>query len=303
MLSQTPKRVYDNVGSTTRISMLMGDNFSHGGARSHGDVWAGLTNGIATGFLMDAIVPEVSTATQTPQMLVATAAGGDLATPVAYWFQRHPLRLRVGSTNADAVPATSGVLPYSTTRADARGILRMGLGDVNAAAQIILDQGGMTPITTAKDFEVHFDIAGVTNGNILATSGFCDIGVFGGVVGVDPSAVAHAAGFFFKITAGRVYLYSTATTNTLIGTAMLPTADRFVLSIIYDATQRSLLGCIDGNTIGGSAYTLPAATTAVEVGMRACHLAAYTAASHAPLTVDVDSLIVHQLAYGATITS
>lgn len=303
MLSQTPKRIYNNIGSTTRISMQLGDSHSHGGARSHGDVWAGLTNGIATGFLMEAIIPEISTATQVPQMLVAAAVGGDLATPVAYWFQRLPLRLRVGSTEAAAVPATSGIIPYSTTRQDARGILRMGLADVDHAAQILLDQGGMTPITTAKDFEVHFDIAGVTNGDIAATGGFCDIGVFGGVVGVDPTAVANAAGFFFKITAGRVYLYSTATTNTLIGTAMLPTADRFVLSIIYDATQRSLLGCIDGNTIGTSAYTLPAATTAVEIGMRTCHLAAYHLATHAPLTVDVDGIIAHQLAYGATITS
>jgi hypothetical protein len=299
---QTPKRILNNAGSTFRMNGLLADTHSNGGARSHGDVWDGISNGLATGFGGDCIVPEVSTATQVPQLLVAASAGGDLATPVAYWFKRWPMRIRVGSTTASAVPATSGLKRYITQNQEARGVLRLGLGDVVAASHIILDQGGLVPITAAKNFEVHFDIANVTNGTILATRGFADIGVFGGAIGVSPAAVANAEAFYFKITGGKINLYSTDTTDTLISQTTLPTTG-FVLSIIYDADKRLLTGCVDGVALGQTAYSLPAAVTDVEVGCRVCHLAAYTVATDDPLTVDIDGIIATQLSYGAAMSS
>jgi hypothetical protein len=173
-------------------------------------------------------------------------------------------------------------------------VLRLGLADINAAAHIILDQGAMVPLTTAKDFQVHFDIANVTNRDILATSGFADIGLFGGEIGVDPTAVANAAAFYMKITAGKIYLYSTATTDALIGTTTCPDKP-FILSFMYDSTLRRITAAVDGVPFGQNlGYVVPTTVTGYQVGARVVHLAAYTAASHAPLGVDVDGLIVNQ---------
>ena len=293
--SRTGKRVANTLASIERLNGLATDAWGGGGAQSVGNVLDGLANGIATGFGPgEAITPEISTATQVPQRLVAASAGTNLATPVAYWFMRWPMRVRVGSTNANAVPATSGLLPYVTQATNSRGVLRLGLADINAAAHIILDQGGLVPITTAKDFQVHIDIANVTNRDILATSGYADIGLFGGAIDVDPTAVANAAAFFVRITAGKIYLYSTATTSTLIGTTTCPSGS-FVLSFMYDSTLRRITAAVDGVPFGQNlGYTIPTSVTGLEVGARVVHLAAYTAASHAPLGVDLDGLLVNQ---------
>lgn len=293
----TQKKIFHTLGSIFRLNGLLTDSSSHGGAQSTGNVIDGMANGLATGFWGTALIPEAAASTYTPQALVAASAGGDLATPVAYWFQRFPLRVRVGSTTASAVPATSGILPYITERDEARGVLRMGLADVNAAAQIILDQGGLQPITTAKDFEAHFHICNVTNGSILATDGFADIGLFGGAIGVSPAAVANAAALYCKITAGRIYLTSTATTDSVIGTTVLPVGplNDFVLSFNYSASTRRCYVTVDGKTIGSNNYYyIPTTVTTLEIGARTCHLAAYLAASAAPLGVDFDGIIVNQ---------
>jgi hypothetical protein len=278
----------------------MQDPMGNSTARSAGDVWDGLSNGIATGFGGDALIPELAASAYTPVLTVAASAGGDLATPVAYWFQRYPLRVRVGSTGAAAIPATSGLRRTVTEAPNARGVLRLGLGDVDAAAQMILDQGTNQWIKTDADFEVHFDVANVSNGTILAVAGFADLGVFGGAVGVNPAAVANAVGFYFKIGAGKIKLISTATTDTVIGTLDLP-AHSFVLSIRYDSFSRRVFGLLDGEGFSAtSVYTLPASVTSLAIGARVCHLAAYSAATDAPLIVDLDGIVSTQLSSSGT---
>jgi hypothetical protein len=296
---QTPKRVYNTFPGTTKISNLFFDSMSNGTARSAGDVWDGMCNGIATGFGGDILVAEDTSAAYTPSMTVAASGAASLATPAAYWFQKQPFRVRVGSTGAGAVPATSGLVKVIAERPEARGVLRMGLADVDAAAQIILDQGGLPHLDTSVSFEVHFDIANVSNGSIAGTRGFADFGVFSTAVGVNPAAVPSAAGYFFKIVAGNVELYKlVGGTATLLGSTKLP-KQGFVLSICYDAGRRSLFGCIDGLLLGeATRYHLPAATTTLSIGARVCHLAAYTTLADSPLVVDVDGIVANQMSYG-----
>lgn len=257
-----------------------------------GEFIGGLLDGMATSFVNDSLIPSTIGATIAPQRLVAASAGGSLATPVAYWFQKEMLRVRVGSTNAGAVPATSGLLNTITQNTDARGVLRMALADVDAAAHIILDQGGLTPIPcgSKNHWDVYFHIANVTNGDIVATDGFAEIGVAGGVAAVDPTAVLNAAAVLFKIGANRISMVSVATTASTIATAPLPSTE-FTLRLSFDSVTREVSGYINQSFMGK--YTLPSAVTAVEVAGRTVHLAAYAAASDSPLGVDIDSLIVN----------
>jgi hypothetical protein len=300
---QTPKKVFNTFPGCTKLSNIFFEDMSGGTARSAGDVWDGLTNGLATGFGGDCIVAEITAATYTPSLTVAASIGADLATPVAYWFQKHPLRLRVGSTGAAGVPATTGVHRTITQRPEARGVLRMGLGDVDAASQVILDQGTMPYIDTSVDFEAHFHVANISNGNILATRGFAEFGVYEGALGVDPTAVAAANAFFFKVTAGNIQVYKTiAGVNTLLGTAKIPNAD-FVASVTYDSKKRQLFASIDGIAIGErSSHVLATNLYSLSLGARVCHLAAYSAATDSPLTVDFDGLIATQMSHGLRAT-
>lgn len=259
-----------------------------------GNVFDGLSNGIATGFQGDCLVPEVSAATQVPQRLVAASAGADLATPVAYWFQKHMIRLRVGSTGAGAVPATSGLRNTITERPTARGVLRMGLADINAAAQFLLDQGGLLPMPcgSSTPWEAAYHISNVTNKHLGASLGKADIGVVAGVVDVDPTAVINADAVFFRIGANKISLISVATTETVIATQNIPASD-FVLSFQFNPATRQVAAFIDNSYVG--AYVLPAAVTAMELGARVLHHAAYTAATalHDPIGVDIDGIIVN----------
>lgn len=257
-----------------------------------GEFFGGQVSGVATSFVGDALIASTIGATIAPQRLVAASAGANLATPVAYWFQREMLRVRVGSTTAGAVPATSGLVNTITQNTDARGVLRLALADVNAAAHMILDQGGLSPIPcgTKSRWDVFFHVANVTNGDIVATDGYAELGVAGGVAGVDPTAVLNAAAVLFKITAGQISLVSVATTATTIATAPLPSTE-FCLRLSFDNVTREVSAYINHNYLGK--YALPSAVTAVEVAGRVVHLAAYAAASDSPLGVDLDSLIVN----------
>jgi hypothetical protein len=238
----------------------------------------------------DALIPEAAVDTFTPRRLVVASAGADLATPVAYWFQKHPLRVRVGSTTAAAVPATSGLLSTITQNAAARGVLRMGLADVDAAAHIILDQGGLKPLPCGSKnvWDAYFHVANVTNGDITAANGYAEFGVIGGVASVDPTAVLNAAGVIVRITNSLVSLISIATTETVINSRPLPSGD-FVLWFRFDPDSRALTAYVDTFYLGS--YTLPTAVTALEMGGRVVHKAAYTALGAAPLGVDLDSMI------------
>lgn len=293
---QTPKRVYMTFSGAAKVSNLLMDSMSNSTARSAGDVWEGMTNGIATGFGGDYLIPTASFA---PTMLVAASAGADLATPVAYWFAKHPLRVRVGSTGAGAVPATSGVTRCSLNGRGLRGLVRLGLADVDAAAQIILDQATMSYLDLRSDFEVHYDIGAVENKGILATAGFADFGLCVGATGVDPTAVPAANAFFVRMTQGKAILYKSVTgTLTALGTVQIPDG-HFVLTFRYDYITRKIYACIDGNGIGSEGHIIaPVAWTHMQLGARVCHLAAYAAATDAPLAVELDSLIVTQFSSG-----
>ena len=295
---QTPKKVYMTYAGASKLSTLFHDAMSNSTARSAGDVWEGLSNGIATGFGGDCLIPQAS---YVPTLNVAASAGGNLATPVAYWLAKYPIRIRVGSTGAAGVPATSGLSKMSSNNPASRGLLRLGLADVNAASQMILDQGAMGFLDLRSDFEVHYDIAAIENRAILATAGFADIGVFTAAVGVDPTAVPSTNGVFVRFTAGNATLYKVVGgTATILGVMEIP--DRsFVLTFRYDATTRRLFAAFDGHGFGDNAFYLaPSSWTTMQLGVRVCHLAAFAAATDAPLAVELDSLIVTQFSSGAT---
>ena len=295
---QTPKRVFMTYSGATKLSTLFHDSMSNSTARSAGDVWEGLSNGIATGFGGDYITP--TGPAFAPTMNVAASAGGDLAAPVPYWFTKYPVRVRVGSTNAGGVPATSGLTKVSANSVSARGLLRMGLADVNAASQIILDQGALPFLDLRSDFEVHFDIAAIENRNILATAGFADFGVFATAVGVDPAVNPATDGVFVKFTAGNATMYRVVG-GALAALGTMEAPDRhFVLTLRYDRSTRRVFACIDGNAFGTDAlYLAPSSWTTMQLGGRVCHLAAYAAATDAPLAVELDSLIVTQFSSGS----
>ena len=257
-----------------------------------GNVFDGLANGLATGFQGDALLPEALGAGFVPTRNVVASAGGDLAAPVAYWFQKHPLRLRVGSTGAGAVPATSGLVSTISERPMARGVLRMALADVNAAAQITLDQRALNPIPCAanKVWDVCYHVANVSNGDILSTAGFADFGVIEGAADADPANVIATNAAIFKITGNKIQFVSVATTETVIATRSIPRFD-FILRLHFDPDSRLVNAFIDNDFLGS--YRLPDAVTAVGVGGRVAHLAAYAAATDAPLGVDLDAVIVN----------
>lgn len=257
-----------------------------------GEFLGGHMLGMATSFMFDTLIAEVIGATILPQRLVAASGGGSLAAPLSYWFQRQPLRIRAGSTNANAVPATSGIVPTISQNTDARGVLRLALADINAAANMLLDQGGLVPIPCgAKDrWDVYFHVANVTNGSIVLTDGYAELGVAGGAVDADPTAVLNAAAVAFKIGANQITMLSVATTASNIATAPLPSTE-FTLRLSFDPVTREVSGYINQAYLGK--YVLPTAVTGVEVAGRVAHLAAYAAASDAPLGVDLDSLIVN----------
>jgi hypothetical protein len=293
---QTPKKVFMTYSGATKLSNIFQDSMSNSTARSAGDVWEGLSNGIATGFGGEYLIPTASFA---PTMLVAASAGGDLATPVAYWFAKQPVRIRVGSTGAAAVPATSGITKCSANSTGSRGILRMGLGDVNAAAQMILDQGTMAYLDLRSDFEVHYDIAAIENSTILSTAGYADFGVAVGATGVDPTVAPASNCLFVRFTQGKAVLYKTVSnTVTALGMCEIPSGS-FVLTFRYDHKTRRLFGVINGHGIGEeSSIVAPVAWTHMQMSGRVCHLAAYAAATDAPIAVELDSLIVTQFSSG-----
>lgn len=257
-----------------------------------GNVFDGLSNGLATGFLGDAMIPEAAASDFKPQRAFVASAGADLATPVAYWLQKHPVRLRVGSTTAAAVPNTSGIFSTISERVMARGILKARLADIDAAAQILVDQGGLLPLPclASRPWQAAFHVAHVTNGDILAANGAADVGVVGGAVAVDPTAVINANAVIFRIGAGKIQLISVATTETVIAQRGIPSGD-FVLWFNFDPSTRFVNAFIDNDFVGK--YELPTAVTAMEIGARVYHQAAYTAADHAPIGVDFDSLVVN----------
>lgn len=262
------------------------------GRSFQGEFLGGLSNGLATGFQNDALIPELAAGDFTPARRFVASVGGDLATPVAYWLQRHPIRLRVGSVTAAAVPATSGFQHTISQTPTARGVLRLALADIDDAAQILLDQSTHTPIPcgTKTPWDVYFHVANVTNGDILASLGYAELGVASGAVAVDPTAVINAAALVFKIAANKIDLVSVATTATVVATRALPSGD-FVLSMKFDPYTRTVSCYVDSHFLGG--YVLPTAVTGVGLAGRVTHSATYTALGAAPLGVDLDGVIVN----------
>jgi hypothetical protein len=176
----------------------------------------------------------------------------------------------------------------SSNNPASRGLLRLGLADVNAASQMILDQGAMGFLDLRSDFEVHYDIAAIESKAILATAGFADFGVFSSAVGVDPTAVPAANGVFVRFTAGNATFYRVVGgTTTVLGVMEIP--------------DRSFVLTFDGHGFGTDAFYLaPAGWTSLQLGARVCHLAAFAAATDAPLAVELDSLVVTQFSSGST---
>lgn len=263
-----------------------------GGQTYAGDMLAGTFNGICTGFSQELLFPDAIIAGATTHSIakfVAASAGGDLATPVAYWLKHSPFRLRIGSVTAAAIAAsTTGIAEITTLDTAARGILRMQLADVVDAAQILLDQGNLAPISMSRSWKLCVHVSYARNASTLETIGSSEFGVIGGALGVDPTAVMNAAGVHFTIAESTIRSYSVSTTATLLATKILPTGD-FVVTFEYDSTSRNMLLELDGRPFGS--YVVPAAVTDMQIAGRVMHQAAYVVATHDPVGLAIDDII------------
>jgi len=231
--------------------------------------------------------------TRVPQRVITATAGAGLGTVVEYMLLGEHGFWRVGasSTGAGAVPATTGLYSSIAGNTNAIGVFKFQLGDVNAAATCTLDNDGANwlPTNTTHDWEVSFGIADLTNTDQAATVGFAEFGVCTGAVDDDPANGAATYYAQFKIAADKV----TAGTETTSLSAVALNSDALKLTIRYVASQAKFYFDLDGVTIGGVGKHA-SMTAGCQVFVRVSHLAAYAAATDAPISVDLDYVVASQ---------
>lgn len=271
-----------NDANTMKLNKVLGGGGV--GFSAIGTALEGITNGITEGFVQRFLVAELTSTNKIVMVQkVAASAGSDLATPVNYFIPEKGFRIRVGSTTAAGVPATSGCYDYVSQNTNARGVLRFGLADVDDAAQMILDQNGVFTVNNLVDWELNVAISYWANQIDAAT--YFDVGLASTAVPVDPAS-AFATNFVkFRLANG----YATMSNQSATLGSYQPGSGEFVLSFVYSAKTRQVSGYVNGQHVGTS--SVATAVTAYQIGMRACHVTAYTTLANSPITVDVDSIM------------
>lgn len=253
-----------------------------------------LTNGILAGFSSSMLLAYVDgvAGTKAPSRVIAATAGSGLGTLEEYMIlgERGFWRVAASSTTAAGVAVTTGLYNTISTLPKTRGVFKAQLGDVNAAATCILDTdaSNFLPVASSQDWEVEFGIAATTNTSQAATIGFAEFGVVEGAPADNP---ANAIGSYyaqFKIAGSAIVCRTETTAN--VKTLALPSG-YLTLGLRYVASQKKVYFSVNGEVQGSA--TVHATMAAAQPFMRVSHLAAYTAATHAPLSVDLDYVVAN----------
>ena len=251
-------------------------------------------NGACAGFTSSMILPYVDAVagTRIPAKVIVATAGSGLGTLEEYMIlgEQGFWRVSASSTNANAVAVTTGLYNTLSTLPKTRGIFKAQLGDVAAAATCILDNDGnlFLPTAASQDWEVEFGLAATTNTSQAATVGFVELGVAGGAIDDDPANIAHTYYAEFKIAGSAVVAKTETTAN--VKTVALSSGYN-VFKISYVASQGKFYFWLNEDLLGGAAKH--ASMAAAQCYMRVSHLAAYTVATHAPFSADLDYVIAH----------
>lgn len=246
-----------------------------------------IANGALAGFNNSMIfADDVTAGALAPLKVIPASLINTLVAPLEYYIlgEKGVWRLEAGSTTAGGTLATTG-LYSSISSNDAIGVLKFALGDVDAASTIILDgdANDFLPVNSTQDWEVNFGIANLTNHTQAATVGFLELGVVTGATDNDP---ANAIATYFsqmKIAAGAV---TCGTETTSLSAVALNQSTNLKFTIRYVASQAKFYYEINGETIGGVAAH--ASMTGCNIFVRVSHLAAYAAATDAPISMDLD---------------
>jgi hypothetical protein len=246
-----------------------------------------LINGVSAGFASGGIIADVVAATVGPSRTIPASLIGSLAGVVYHYLgERGAWRVNAGSTEANAVAATTGIYATNANHPKTRGVFRAALGDINAAAYVVVDNGGSwLPVAASQDFEAHFGITSLTNLDQAATVGYAEFGIVEGATAVTP---ANAIGTYyarFRIAAGRI----TAGTETTSLNAVVTPTGPFKLTVRYVASQQRFYFEINGEEIGGVAKH--ASMVGAQCFTRTAHLAAYAAAGDSPISTEVDYIV------------
>lgn len=246
-----------------------------------------LANGALAGFNSSMIfADDVSGGALAPLKVIPASLINTLVAPLEYYIlgEKGVWRLEAGSTAAGGTLATTGLYNAISSN-NAIGVLKFALGDVDAASTIILDgdSNDYLPTNATQDWEVNFGIAKLTNYTQAATVGFLEFGVCEGATDNDP---ANAIATYFaqmKVAAGAV-IAETETTS--LSAVALNSATDLKFTIRYVASQGKFYFELNGETIGGVAKH--ATMAGANVFVRVSHLAAYTALTDDPISLDLD---------------
>ena len=251
-------------------------------------------NGACAGFTSSMLLPYVDAAagTKVPALLMTASAGSGVGTLEEYMIlgEQGYWRVAASSVTAAGVPATAGLYNTISTLPKVRGVFKCQLGDKDDDSTIIIDNDANTflPVGSSQDWEVEFGVAAMTNISQAATVGFIELGVAGGAVDDDSSAAPSTYYAEFKIAASTI----TAKTETTASVKALALPSGYnVFKLVYVASQKKIYFYLNEDLLGGAA--VHDSMTAAQCFVRVAHLTAYTAATDAPISADVDYIIAH----------
>lgn len=261
------------------------------GFTSIGDEIDALSNGLICGFdIGDFFFKQDTTSGIVLCQKVAATLIATLATPVDYIHQRMPLRVRVGATTAGGVPATTGIYSYTAQNLYSQGVLRCALADKDDCSQVTVDQGGIFPVDNAQSWIASFAISYINLSGTdptTAANTFFEIGLGDTAASLDPAVAIATNHIAFKVIGSQLIFKSQAGN---IGVTTTPTTE-FVLTLEYSHVTRTVIAFLNDTQLG--TYTVAAAVTKYGLVARTSHLTAYTALADAPLTVDIDSILIN----------
>lgn len=206
-------------------------------------------------------------------------------------------------TGADGAASDCGI--PDAVAGSARGILRLACKDTNTTATGVgFHQADQLWITPEADFTVHFDINAIANaqwGNAISLAQFGVMGDKGAnFLVVDPCTtdltnVPSADFVMVELSENKARLVtkltSAATEVTVSPWISYVTTDPHVFTIEYLVARKQLILRIDGQESTSVTISRTGALGALQVFARVGHLAAYTAATHAPFGLDIDAIV------------
>jgi len=208
-------------------------------------------------------------------------------------------------TDADGAASDCGI--PDAVAGSARGILRLACKDTNTTAVGVgFHQANQNWITPEADFVVSFDVNAIVNAQWGNTISLAQFGLMSDkaanflVVDSCTAALTNAPSTDFVMVelsenkARLVTKLTTASTAVTVGPWMsYVTTDPHVFTIEYLVARKQLILKIDGQESNSTSISRTGALPALQVFARVGHLAAYTAATHAPFGIDIDAVVAN----------